>query len=159
MEASSPPDREAARSCIGCAHRMAAHGLGGPFIARHDPAYQLFTSGSNNPLAAVDVLGRNRRRSRCRTGRVVLIVRSSRRRYYPVGCLGRLCVHRICSRDAQRSSTSAGVLIRASGASSIIASDQLDPTDPDRANSIGSQNCRSCSISFQMRSQHSFKSS
>jgi hypothetical protein len=54
-----------------------------------------------------------------------IVALAARRRYYPVGCLGRVCVHRVCSRDAQRSSTSAGVLIRVSGASSIIASDQF----------------------------------
>ena len=58
---------------------------------------------------------------------------SSRRRYYLVGYLGRVCVHRVCGRDAQRSSTSAGVLIRVSGASSIIVSDQLTQQTPDHA--------------------------
>jgi hypothetical protein len=52
-----------------------------------------------------------------------------------VGCLGRVCVHRICSWHAQRSSTSDGVLSRLSGASSIIASDRLAQS----ANSIGSR--------------------
>ena len=87
-----------------------------------------------------------------------IVALAARRRYYPVGCLGRVCVHRVCSRDAQRSSTSAGVLIRVSGASSIIASDQFAQQTGARI-SIGSQTFRSCSISFQTRSQHSFKSS
>ena len=103
---------------------MAAYGLGRPFIGRHDPAYRLFTSDSNTSLAAVDEFGRTRNLSHRRTGRVVLVVRSARRWYYPVGCLGRICVHRVCSWDAQRPPTSAGVLIRVNGASPIIGSAQ-----------------------------------
>ena len=43
----------------------------------------------------------------------------------PCGISRELCVHRVCSRHAQRSSTSDRVLIRVSGASSIIVSDQF----------------------------------
>ena len=125
MEASCLPDREAGLQLHRCADRMAEYGLGDPSIGRHGLAYRLFTSGSNASLASIDEFDRTRNLSHRRTGRVVLVVRSSRRRYYLVGYLGRVCVHRVCGRDAQRSSTSAGVLIRVSGASSIIVSDQF----------------------------------
>ena len=48
-----------------------------------------------------------------RLGGMVFVVQSPRRRHYPVGYLGRVCVHWVCSRHAQRSSTSDRVLIRA----------------------------------------------
>lgn len=65
-------------------------------------------------------------------------------------------VHWVCSRYAQRPSTSAGVLNRACGVS-IIVSDQFAQRTRIR-NLIRSQKRRPCSISFQTRPQHSFKS-
>ncbi len=104
--------------------RMAAYGLGDPFIGRHAPAYRLLTSGSNTSLASIDEFDRTRDLSHRRVGRVMLVVQSSRRRHSLWDISG-ACVHRVCSRDAQRSSTSDRVLIRVSGASSIIVSDQF----------------------------------
>jgi hypothetical protein len=114
------PTEKQARSRIGYAHRMAAYGLGGPFNGRHGPAYRLFTSGPNSSLAAVDEFGRTRNLGHRCTGRVVLVVRSSRRRYYPVDVSGAYAFIGFATGMLSETPTSAGVLIRVNGANSII---------------------------------------
>lgn len=74
----STPTDEQAWSCIGCAHRMAAYGLGFPLIGRHGPAHRLFASDSNTSLASIDEFDRTRDLSHRRAGRVALVVRPSR---------------------------------------------------------------------------------
>src|SRR5436309_3264604 len=57
------------------------------FTFHHGSACRLFASGSNTSLPPIDEFDRTRKLGPRRTGRALLVVRSSRRRYCFVGCL------------------------------------------------------------------------